>query len=207
MNRATSAVATLAASALVLAGCASDEDEVRLAEPVLDFPYTSTTAAPTFEMPVETEAEDEETETETTASETAETSETTTTESSTRTSTRTSTKTSTSRRSSSSSRRAEPEPQPVNPEPSQPGATCAWPNQAEANGREFSTFCDREWARTMLDGQQYFWRAKGNGWVSVDPEGMLEDDVCWNRSEFDGAPEAIRNAAVYCAPVETPTTT
>ena len=60
MNRATKAVATLAASALVLAGCASEEDEVRLAEPVLDFPYTSTTAVPTPAMEEPTETEDAE---------------------------------------------------------------------------------------------------------------------------------------------------
>lgn len=193
MNRATTAVATLAVSALVLTGCASEDDEVRLAEPVLDFPYTSTTAAPTPTMAAPAETEDAD-ETETTASESS------TTSSSTKTSTRTSTKTSTSTRSASSTRQQEPAPAPApaNPEPVQPGANCAWPAQGEANGGEFSTFCDREWARTMLDGQQYFWRAEGNGWVSIDPEAMVDDEVCWPRDEFDGAPEAIRNAAVYC---------
>ena len=68
--------------------------------------------------------------------------------------------------------------------------------------RDSSTFCDREWARTMLDGQQYFWKARGNGWVSVDPDGMVGEDVCWARDDFAGAPEAIRNAAVYCTPAE-----
>lgn len=200
MNRATTAVATLAVSALVLTGCGSEEDEVRLAEPVLDFPYTSTTAIPTQTMaaPAETEEPDEEE---------TDSSPTSTTQSSTKTSTRTSTKTSTSTRSASATRQQEPAPAPAraNPEPVQPGANCAWPPQGEANGREFSTFCDREWARTMLDGQQYFWRASGDGWVSIDPQAMLDDEVCWNRDEFDGAPEAIRNAVVYCAPAaETP---
>lgn len=199
MNRAKTAVATLAASALVLAGCASDEDEVRLAEPVLDFPYTSTTAAPTPTMAEPTEIDDAD---ETTTS----TSATSTTQSSTKTSTSTSTKTSTSTRSASSVRQQEPAPAPApaNPEPVQPGAACAWPTQGEANGREFSTFCDREWARTMLDGQQYFWRANGTGWASIDPEGMLDGEVCWDRDEFDDAPEAIRNAAIYCEPAESP---
>ena len=187
MNRVKTAAAIVATSAMLLAGCGSEGDEVRLAEPVLDFPYTSTSQLPEPEIEITTE-EPEET---TTSS---------TTSSSSSTSSSTSTRTSTS--TSSTTRRAEPEPAPE-PEPEPlPGAECAWPSQSEANGREFSTFCDREWARTMLDGQQYFWKARANGWASVDPDGTVGNDVCWARDDFNGAPEAIRNAAVYCTPAE-----
>lgn len=188
MNRVKTAAAIVATSAMLLAGCGGEGDEVRLAEPVLDFPYTSTSQLP---EPEETTEEEEPEET-TTSSTTTSSSKSSTSSSA----------SSTSTRSSSSSRQAEPEPE-REPEPEPlPGAECAWPSQNEANGREFSTFCDREWARTVLDGQQYFWKARGTGWTSVDPDGMAGEDVCWARDDFAGAPEAIRNAAVYCTPAE-----
>jgi len=54
-----------------------------------------------------------------------------------------------------------------------PGAACAWPAQGESSGgQEYSTFCDRAWARTVTpDGTDYFWVARGGGWVSVGPAG------------------------------------
>ncbi|UIZ91754.1 hypothetical protein JZY91_08455 [Corynebacterium sp. CNCTC7651] len=194
-NRVLTALAACVASATVLAGCASEE-EIRLGEPELDFPYTSTTPTPTFELDLEDlldedeedlnedEEDTEDTETETSEDEDDDSSET----SSERTITRTSTHVSTREITEQSTRRQEPEP----------GAACAWPNEAEANGREFATYCNREWARTVLDGQQYFWVAKGSGWVSVDPTGERDNQACWNRDSFNGAPEAIRNAVVYC---------
>ena len=94
------------------------------------------------------------------------------------------------------------------------GAACAWPAQgSQGASDEYSTFCDREWARTVTpDGQDYYWVARGNGWASVDPQNTA-DGVCWSRGDFEGAPEAIRNAVKFCddaAPtsadvVETPT--
>lgn len=198
-NRAVPACSAAVIAAALLAGCASD-DEVRLAEPELDFPYTSTTAAPTP------------TTTQTSASET--TTASSTTSSSSKSSTSTSTKTSTSTRSApqNASRNDDDEPAPApaapparveeQPAPVEPGAACAWPSQNEARDKEFSTFCDREWARTVMPSteQQYFWRAKGAGWVSIDPNGQAEDGVCWDPKDFEGAPEAIRKAAVFCEP-------
>lgn len=83
-----------------------------------------------------------------------------------------------------------------------PGATCAWPTQGASSGnQEYSTFCDREWARTVTsDGQDYYWAAKGQGWVSVDPVTTDEGGICWAREDFETAPEAIRNAVVFCDP-------
>ena len=196
MNRVTAAAATIAA-AMLLASCANEGDEVRLAEPVLDFPYTSTTPTPT---PEETTTEEEEEE-----------EEETTTSTTSKTSTSTSTRSASSRPSAARQAPSEPEPaREPEPAPPLPGAACAWPSQAEADGREFSTFCDREWARTMLDGQQYFWASEGGGWATVDPAGMKGQEVCWAREDFKDAPEAIRNAAVFCtdeeAPAPSPTT-
>ena len=81
-----------------------------------------------------------------------------------------------------------------------PGATCAWPTQGAASGsQEYSTFCDREWARTVTsDGQDYYWAARGDGWVSVDPRNTGDGEVCWAREDFEAAPEAIRNAVTFC---------
>lgn len=212
-SRALAALATAALSVSVLTACGesgeSTEEEVRIAEPVLDFPQTSTTATPT---PTTTAAaddeEDEDEETET--SESTTTATTTTTSSSSRSSSTTS-----SRSSSSGSRSGsrsgggttiyQPAPAPApapQVEPDQPGAACPWPTQGNASGnQEYSTFCDREWARTVTpeDSQDYYWVAKGNGWVSVDPDGQAPDGgVCWNRQDFNNAPEAIRNAVTFC---------
>ena len=83
-----------------------------------------------------------------------------------------------------------------------PGATCAWPTQGAASGnQEYSTFCDREWARTVTsDGQDYYWAAQGQGWVSVDPVTTDDGGICWAREDFETAPEAIRNAVAFCDP-------
>lgn len=211
-SRAISAFAAAALSASLLAGCSNSEDEVRIAEPVLDFPQTSTTATPTPE--VTTEAEETE-ETETTTSET-ETEESTTTSTSTRTSTSSArsrsavTRTRTSGGGSNSGGNANREPAPAAApvEPDQPGAACAWPTQSGSDaGQEYSTFCNREWARTVTpnNSQDYYWVARGTGWVSVDPAGAKDGAPCWNRTEFAEAPEAIRNAVTYCE-AETSTT-
>lgn len=201
-NRALPSLAVTVATGALLAGCVVSE-EARLAEPELDFPYTSTTATPTPSTSA----------TATTTASSSSSSSSSNSSSSSSAKKSTSTKTTTSKRSSGGNSggsqndadepapRAEA-PQAAAPEADEPGAACAWPAQGETGDAEFSTFCDREWARTVVPetGQQYFWQAQGKGWVSVDPAGTLDDGVCWDPAEFDGAPEAIRNAAVFCAP-------
>mgnify|MGYP006964238186 FL=1 len=189
----------------VLPACGNSEDEVRIAEPVLDFPQTSTTPTPT---PTTTENDDEEA---TTSSTTTKSSSSKSSSSKTSSSKRTSTKSS-SRRSSSSGGSGnavrEPEPAPAREVVAQdePGAVCAWPSQgSQGSGDEYSTFCDREWARTVTpDGQDYYWAARGNGWASVDPQDT-SNGVCWSREDFEGAPAQIQNAVQFCddnAPAE-----
>ena len=201
-SRTLSAFAAAALAASLLAGCSDSGADVEpLAEPMLDFPQTSTTATPT---PTTTEADDEE-ETTTSSSTTTKSSSSSSSKSSTRTSTKSSSKRSESRSSSNSgSDNAAREPEPVRETivDDRPGATCAWPTQGASSGnQEYSTFCDREWARTVTsDGQDYYWAAKGQGWVSVDPVTTDEGGVCWAREDFETAPEAIRNAVAFCDP-------
>lgn len=202
-SRTLSAFAAAALAASLLTGCSdSGADAEPLAEPTLDFPQTSTTATPT---PTPTE-DDEDEETTTSTSTTAKKS-SSSSSSSTKSSTRTSTKSSSKRsesRSSNDSNNAAREPEPVRETivDDRPGATCAWPTQGAASGnQEYSTFCDREWARTVTsDGQDYYWAAKGQGWVSVDPVTTDEGGICWAREDFETAPEAIRNAVAFCDP-------
>lgn len=203
-SRTLSAFAAAALAASLLAGCSDSGADVEpLAEPMLDFPQTSTTATPT---PTPTEDDDEDEETTTSTSTTAKKS-SSSSSSSTKSSTRTSTKSSSKRsesRSSNDSNNAAREPEPVRETivDDRPGATCAWPTQGAASGnQEYSTFCDREWARTVTsDGQDYYWAAKGQGWVSVDPTTTDDGDICWAREDFETAPEAIRNAVAFCDP-------
>ena len=201
-SRTFSAFAAAALAASLLAGCSDSGADVEpLAEPMLDFPQTSTTATPT---PTTTEADDEE-ETTTSSSTTTKSSSSSSSKSSTRTSTKSSSKRSESRSSSNSgSDNAAREPEPVRETivDDRPGATCAWPTQGAASGnQEYSTFCDREWARTVTsDGQDYYWAAKGQGWVSVDPVTTDDGGICWAREDFETAPEAIRNAVAFCDP-------
>lgn len=204
-SRTLSAFAAAALVASLLTGCSdSGADAEPLAEPTLDFPQTSTTATPT---PTPTE-DDEDEETTTSTSTTAKkssSSSSSSTKSSTRTSTKSSSKRSESRSSSNSgSDNAAREPEPVRETivDDRPGATCAWPTQGAASGnQEYSTFCDREWARTVTsDGQDYYWAAKGQGWVSVDPVTTDDGGICWAREDFETAPEAIRNAVAFCDP-------
>ena len=202
-SRTLSAFAAAALAASLLAGCSDSGADVEpLAEPMLDFPQTSTTATPT---PTPTEDDDDE-ET-TTSSSTTTTKSSSNSSSSSKSSTRTSTKSSSKRsesRSSNDSNNAARKPEPVRETivDDRPGATCAWPTQGAASGnQEYSTFCDREWARTVTsDGQDYYWAAKGQGWVSVDPVTTDEGGVCWAREDFETAPEAIRNAVAFCDP-------
>ena len=202
-SRTLSAFAAAALVASLLTGCSdSGADAEPLAEPTLDFPQTSTTATPT---PTPTE-DDEDEETTTSTSTTAKKS-SSSSSSSTKSSTRTSTKSSSKRsesRSSNDSNNAAREPEPVRETivDDRPGATCAWPTQGAASGnQEYSTFCDREWARTVTsDGQDYYWAAKGQGWVSVDPVTTDDGGICWAREDFETAPEAIRNAVAFCDP-------
>lgn len=203
-SRTLSAFAAAALAASLLAGCSDSGADVEpLAEPMLDFPQTSTTPTPT---PTTTEADDDEDETTTSSTTTTKSSESSSSSKSS-TSTRTSTKSSSRRsgsRSSNNSNNAAREPQPVRETivDDRPGATCAWPTQGASSGnQEYSTFCDREWARTVTsDGQDYYWAAKGQGWVSVDPVTTDEGDICWAREDFETAPEAIRNAVAFCDP-------
>ncbi|MDK8879961.1 hypothetical protein [Corynebacterium sp. MSK008] len=200
-SRTFSAFAAAALAASLLAGCSDSGADVEpLAEPMLDFPQTSTTPTPT---PTTTEADDED-ETSTSSTTTTKSSESSSSSKSS-TSTRTSTKSSSRRsgsRSSNNSNNAAREPEPVRETivDDRPGATCAWPTQGASSGnQEYSTFCDREWARTVTsDGQDYYWAAKGQGWVSVDPVTTDEGDICWAREDFETAPEAIRNAVAFC---------
>ena len=201
-SRTLSAFAAAALAASLLAGCSdSGADAEPLAEPVLDFPQTSTTPTPT-PTPTEDDDEDEETTTSTSTT-TKKSSSSSSSKSSTRTSTKSSSKRSESR-SSNDSNNAAREPEPVRETivDDRPGATCAWPTQGASSGnQEYSTFCDREWARTVTsDGQDYYWAAKGQGWVSVDPVTTDEGGICWAREDFETAPEAIRNAVVFCDP-------
>ena len=203
-SRTLSAFAAAALAASLLAGCSdSGADAEPLAEPMLDFPQTSTTATPT---PTSTEDDDEDEETTTSTSTTTKKS-SSSSSSSTKSSTRTSTKSSSKRsesRSSNDSNNAAREPEPVRETivDDRPGATCAWPTQGASSGnQEYSTFCDREWARTVTsDGQDYYWAAQGQGWVSVDPVTTDDGGICWAREDFETAPEAIRNAVAFCDP-------
>lgn len=204
-SRTLAALSAAMIAVTVLPACGNSEDEVRIAEPVLDFPQTSTTPTPT---PTTTENDDEEA---TTSSTTTKSSSSKSSSSKTSSSKRTSTKSS-SRRSSSSGGSGnavrEPEPAPAREVVAQdePGAACAWPSQgSQGSGDEYSTFCDREWARTVTpDGQDYYWAARGNGWASVDPRDT-SNGVCWSREDFEGAPAQIQNAVQFCddnAPAE-----
>lgn len=179
------AVVTSICLAMVVAGCA--DETARLAEPDLDFPYTSPNPV-TFDFSLDdledeedSEAEDEEDDTEDEDSDEDEDKDEDSDDEPTRA----------PRRNA---------PAPAAPAAAQSGAACAWPAQGEAKqGEEFSTFCDREWARTVTsDGQQYFWQSRGSGWVSIDPASETNGNVCWNKSDLEKAPEAIRNAAVFC---------
>lgn len=191
----TAAVTTV----LVVAGCAT-EQETRLAEPALDFPYTSITAAPPPLSldDIEDDEEEKEEDSDGDESETSETESSSSTTSTTRTTSsshtsRANASEDTSGNSGSGGRAAGAAAQ------AQHGSACAWPEEAEANGKEFSTFCDREWARTVTpDQQQYFWAAKGSGWESIDPTGQRDHEACWSREAFNGAPEQVRNAVVFC---------
>ena len=204
-SRTLSAFAAAALAASLLAGCSDSGADVEpLAEPMLDFPQTSTTATPT---PTTTETDDEEETTTSSSTTTKKSSESSS--SSSKSSTRTSTKSSSKRSESRSSNNSDSDNAAREPEPvretivdDRPGATCAWPTQGASSGnQEYSTFCDREWARTVTsDGQDYYWAAKGQGWVSVDPVTTDDGGVCWAREDFETAPEAIRNAVAFCDP-------
>lgn len=200
-SRTLSAFAAAALVASLLTGCSdSGADAEPLAEPMLDFPQTSTTATPT---PTEDDEDEETTTSTSTTAKKSSSSSSSSTKSSTRTSTKSSSKRSESR-SSNDSNNAAREPEPVRETivDDRPGATCAWPTQGAASGnQEYSTFCDREWARTVTsDGQDYYWAAKGQGWVSVDPVTTDDGGICWAREDFETAPEAIRNAVAFCDP-------
>lgn len=208
-SRTLSAVAAAALSAALLTGCSdSSADEARLPEPVLDFPQTSTTATPTPTTTKKTDDDEEETTSKSTTTKSSASSTTTKKSTSTRTSTSSSKKRSSSSDSSNNSNNAAREPAPVRETivDDRPGATCAWPTQGESNGnQEYSTYCDREWARTVTsDGQDYYWAAKGQGWVSVDPADTNDNGACWAREDFEAAPEAIRNAVAFCDAPEAP---
>lgn len=196
MNRSRTLPAVVAAALAtsLLTGCSdSGADEVRLAEPVLDFPQTSTTPTPAPDTDEE-EAEEEESTTSSSATST------TTTTSSTRTTTSSSSRRSSSAGSNSRNEAREPTQVRETIVDNRPGTTCAWPAQGESSGgQEYSTFCDREWARTVTpDGTDYYWVARGGGWVSVDPAGTGDAGECWSRQDFEGAPEAVRNAITFC---------
>lgn len=200
-SRTLSAFAAAALVASLLTGCSdSGADAEPMAEPMLDFPQTSTTATPT---PTEDDEDEETTTSTSTTAKKSSSSSSSSTKSSTRTSTKSSSKRSESR-SSNDSNNAAREPEPVRETivDDRPGATCAWPTQGAASGnQEYSTFCDREWARTVTsDGQDYYWAAKGQGWVSVDPVTTDDGGICWAREDFETAPEAIRNAVAFCDP-------
>lgn len=193
-TRTQSVLAALVA-ATVLAGCSSSEgDEARLAEPVIDFPATSTTASPTTSKSTSTS-------TSTSSSKTSEKS-----SSEKKTSTKKTSEKSTSTRKTSTRRAAKDEVEEqviTETVPVDDGSNgCAWPAQGEGSGnQEYSTFCDGTWARTITpeNEQEYFWTSEGGTWTSVDPTGSNENGVCWAREPFAQAPEAVKNAVPFCA--------
>lgn len=209
-NRAQSLFVAVIATA-ALAGCsAAAEEEARLAEPVIDFPATSTTATPTTTKSSSTS--------ETTTSKSSDSSSTKTSESSEKsssssksssskkTTTKTSTRKSTSTRKTSTRKapREEVHEQVITETiPVDDGSNgCAWPEQGRgASTQEYSTFCDGAWARTVMPDteQEYFWTSKNGGWVSVDPQDTNENGVCWAREDFAQAPEAVKNAVPFCS--------
>ena len=182
-NRTQSVLAALVA-ATVLAGCSSSEgDEARLAEPVIDFPATSTTASSTSSSKTSEKSSSEK-----------------------KTSTKKTSEKSTSTRKTSTRRAAKDEVEEqviTETVPVDDGSNgCAWPAQGEASGnQEYSTFCDGTWARTITpeNEQEYFWTSEGGTWTSVDPTGSNENGVCWAREPFAQAPEAVKNAVPFCA--------
>lgn len=193
-NRTQSVLAALVA-ATVLAGCSSSEgDEARLAEPVIDFPATSTTASPTTSKSTSTS----------TSTSTSKASEKSSSEK--KTSTKKTSEKSTSTRKTSTRRAAKDEVEEqviTETVPVDDGSNgCAWPAQGEGSGnQEYSTFCDGTWARTITpeNEQEYFWTSDGGTWTSVDPTGSNENGVCWAREPFAQAPEAVKNAVPFCA--------
>ena len=192
-NRTQSLLVAVIAT-VALAGCAaSAEEEARLAEPVIDFPATSTTATPTTESsPTTTASENEdEDETETSSSKTSSSSKKTSTETS--TSKSTSTRKTSTRRSPREEVREQVITETIAVDDGSNG--CAWPEQGAGSGnQEYSTFCDGAWARTVMPdtGQEYFWASKDGGWVSVDPHGTNA------REDFAQAPAAVKNAVPFC---------
>ena len=198
-NRTQSLLVAVIAT-VALAGCAaSAEEEARLAEPVIDFPATSTTATPTTESsPTTTASENEdEDETETSSSKTSSSSKKTSTETS--TSKSTSTRKTSTRRSPREEVREQVITETIAVDDGSNG--CAWPEQgAGSSNQEYSTFCDGAWARTVMPdtGQEYFWASKDGGWVSVDPHGTNENGACWAREDFAQAPAAVKNAVPFC---------
>lgn len=182
-NRTQSVLAALVA-ATVLAGCSSSEgDEARLAEPVIDFPATSTTASSTSSSKTSEKSSSEK-----------------------KTSTKKTSEKSTSTRKTSTRRAAKDEVEEqviTETVPVDDGSNgCAWPAQGEGSGnQEYSTFCDGTWARTITpeNEQEYFWTSEGGTWTSVDPTGSNENGVCWAREPFAQAPEAVKNAVPFCA--------
>ncbi|MBL7286511.1 hypothetical protein FPH17_06455 [Corynebacterium godavarianum] len=211
-TRTQSVLAALVA-ATVLAGCSSSEgDEARLAEPVIDFPATSTTASPTTSKSTSTSTSksasaDEDDEEETTKSSSTSSSKTSEKSSSEKkTSTKKTSEKSTSTRKTSTRRAAKDEVEEqviTETVPVDDGSNgCAWPAQGEGSGnQEYSTFCDGTWARTITpeNEQEYFWTSEGGTWTSVDPTGSNENGVCWAREPFAQAPEAVKNAVPFCA--------
>lgn len=191
------AAAAAISIALVAAGCA--DEEARLVEPELDFPYTSangSSPAPvTFDFGFgndEDSDEDGEDDADDDENEDSDSDDSDNSDDSDDSDDK-------DEPAPAPRRNVRPAPAPV-PTPNLPGSACAWPAQADAKpGEEFSTFCDREWARTVTsDGQQYFWEARGSGWVSIDPVSEHNGGVCWSKNDFEKAPEAIRNAVVFC---------
>lgn len=186
-------LAALLTCTTLLAGCNSSPED-RLAEPEISFPAKETSTSPAPDED-EDDPDADATETETSTS--------------TKTSTSTSKKSSSSSSSSSSSKKTSSSDdsrddesvaaQPAEPAP-QHGAVCAWPQQGQQSASdEYSTFCDGDWARTVMpNGQEYFWASNGNSWASVDPVGEHEGNACWDRKDFNSAPAAVRDAVPYC---------
>ena len=185
-------LAALLTCTTLLAGCNSSPED-RLAEPEISFPAKETSTSPAPD-------DDDEDATETETSTSTKTSTSTSKKSSSSSSSSSSSKKSSSSASSSDDDSDEPAPvQPAEPAP-QNGATCAWPKQGQQSASdEYSTFCDGDWARTVMpNGQEYFWASNGNSLASGDPVGEHEGNACWDRKDFTSAPAAVRDAVPYC---------
>ncbi|WP_342318280.1 hypothetical protein [Corynebacterium mayonis] len=177
--RRTGLILTAAATCLGLAACSSEEP-TPIAEPAVSFPTTKSVASST---PSTTKKEDEDKDSTTTSKST------------------TTRKTTSARPANPVDRNsaAAPAPAPVGERIVK--TECTWPKESEAkNGEEFQRFCDGNWAETSFPGEgDFVWKADGPRWVSIEAKAGADGQMCYNRDELKGAPEALLNSLPLCA--------